>query len=144
MEITLQDAQPRHRAALETLLTTLKLPVEDLPAELTNFALAFDGGQVVGSAGVEPLGPYGLLRSVAVAEPYRNLGLAERLYTAAIDHARRSGIREVWLITNTADRYFERHGFERIDRDRAPAEIAQTAQFAGLCPSSAVIMRKTI
>lgn len=144
MEITIHEARPQHRSALEAHLAALRLPIEDLPPDISGFTLAFDEDQVVGSAGVEPVGPYGLLRSVGVAESHRNLGLAERIFTSALDHARSNGIREVWLITNTADRYFERHGFARIDRGDVPAEIAGTAQFAGLCPSSAVVMRRQI
>lgn len=142
MTIDIRLAEPQNRPALQALLTAAQLPIEDLPEDLSGFALAFVGEHLVGSAGIEPVGPYGLLRSVAVREAYRNRHLGQRLHEAALDYARRQQIREVWLITNTADRYFEKHGFQRVERRRAPAEIAATAQFAGLCPSSAVVMRK--
>ncbi|HOY03982.1 MAG TPA: arsenic resistance N-acetyltransferase ArsN2 [Saprospiraceae bacterium] len=144
MDITFHKAIPENRAALESLLLGLSLPVADLPADLTHFTLAFDGSLLVGSAGVEPVGNVGLLRSVAVAESYRNLGLAGRLFNSSIADARTKGISEIWLITNTADNYFERHGFERVERENAPGEIADTSQFKGLCPSSAVVMRKLL
>lgn len=144
MEITLRSARPENRPALRALLTASKLPAEDLPGDLGGFTLAFDGETLVGSAGIEPVGPFGLLRSVAVDESYRDQRLGQQLYAAALDYARRRQIREVWLITDTADRYFEKQGFQRIARDQAPAEIASTAQFAGLCPSSAVVMRKLV
>lgn len=144
MEIKYHKAIPENRAALESHLLSLSLPVEDLPADLANFTLAFDGSVLVGSAGVEPIGTVGLLRSVGVAESHRNLGLAGHLFKSSIDTARTKGIREIWLITNTADSYFERHGFERINRESVPAEIADTPQFKGLCPSSAVVMRKLL
>lgn len=144
MDITYHKAIPENRAALESLLRSLSLPVEDLPADLANFMLAFDGSVLVGSAGVEPVGTVGLLRSVGVAESHRNLGLAGRLFNSSVGNARIKGIREIWLITNTADNYFERHGFERVERENAPGAIADTSQFKGLCPSSAVVMRKLL
>jgi len=134
--ITLRPAQPENRAALETLLTSFKLPIEDLPEDLSGFMLAFDGTALVGSAGMEPLGPYGLLRSVAVDDTYRSFGIGQQLYSGAMEFARARRLREVWLITTTADRYFERLGFERIKGGRVPAEIAATAQFTGLCAAT--------
>lgn len=144
MSIQLCAAGPEDRPALEALLLGLKLPVEDLPGTLDGFTLAFNEGILVGSAGVERLGPYGLLRSVGVHEAYRNLGLGRQLFEASIDTARSMPVGELWLITNTADEYFERQGFERVERSLAPAEIAGTAQFSSLCPSSSVVMRKMI
>ena len=144
MDIKYHKAIPENRAALESLLLSLSLPVEDLPADLANFTLAFDGSLMVGSAGVEPVGTLGLLRSVGVAESHRNLGMAGHLFNSSIDNARTKGIREIWMISNTADNYFERHGFERINRESTPAEIADTPQFKGLCPSTAVVMRKLL
>lgn len=144
MSIQLNTARPEDRPALEAFLRSMKLPVDDLPGVLDGFTLAFDDGMLVGSAGVERLGPYGLLRSVAVHESYRSLGLGQQLYTAALERARSYPVQELWLITNTANRYFERQGFERIERSQAPEAIAGTAQFTSLCPSSSVVMRKLI
>ena len=144
MDITYYKALPENRPALESLLKSLSLPTEDLPADLSGFTLAFDGPVLVGSAGVEQVGKVGLLRSVAVAASHRSLGVAAQVFQSAIDNARKTGIDDIWLITNTADHYFERHGFERVLRENAPTDISGTAQFAGLCPSSAVVMHKKV
>ena len=93
---------------------------------------------------MQSVGALGLLRSVAVREAYRRQGLGEKAYAAALAYARQQQIPEVWLITTTADRYFEKLGFECIQRDRVPADIAATSQFSALCPSSAVVMRKVL
>lgn len=122
----------------------MKLPVSDLPADVAGFTLAFDDTELVGTAGMEILGRVGLLRSVAVAETHRNQQLGQRLFAAALDHARVQGIREVFLITDSAAEYFEKNGFQRVERSKVPEEIAGTAQFSGLCPSSAVVMRKSL
>ena len=144
MAITFEPARPTDRAALESLLTSFQLATEDLPDNLDGFTLALDNGLLIGSVGLEQVGPYGLLRSVAVQEAYRNLGVGQRLYTAALNLAQAAHLRELWLVTNTAADYFEKHGFERIDRAGVPVEITAIPQFTTLCPSSAIVMHKTV
>lgn len=140
-QIVLKKAGLELLPALHLFLTSVKLPVSDLPTDLSGFTLAFDEGELVGTAGMELLGNIGLLRSVAVAETYRSQQIGRQLLEAALDHARRHGVNEVYLITNTADHYFEKNGFQRLDRSEVPAAIASTEQFSGLCPSSAVVMK---
>jgi amino-acid N-acetyltransferase len=145
MNIKIMPAQAEHLPALSGLLSALHLPVSDLPEGLGGFFLAFDGqGQLVGSAGVERLGGIGLLRSVAVLPEQRKLGLGQQLQESALEAARGQGISAVFLITDSAAAYFEKHGFRRIARAEAPVALAQTAQFSGLCPSSAVVMRRDL
>ena len=119
----LKKAAPDLLPALQHFLTGMKLPVSDLPADLSGFTLAFDGDELIGTAGMELLGRIGLLRSVAVAETYRSRQLGRQLFSAAIDHAREHGVKEVFLITNTAADYFEKNGFQRMDRGEVPDEI---------------------
>lgn len=144
MGITFESADPRFRPALESLLRSHQLPIEDLPGDLEGFTLALDSGFLVGSVGMEQVGHYGLLRSFVVLGDYRKKGVGRRLYEQALNSARNAFIREVWLITTSADAYFERQGFERIDRENVPPEISATSQFTSLCPSSAIVMRKHI
>jgi len=81
---------------------------------------------------------------VAVAETHRSRQLGRELFAAALDYARANGVQEVFLMTDSAAGYFEKNGFQRIDRNEAPAEITGTAQFSGLCPASAVVMKRII
>jgi len=140
----LKKANPDTLPAIQRFLTDMQLPVSDLPTDLSGFTLAFDGDELVGTAGMELMGGVGLLRSIAVAETHRNRQLGKQLFAAALDHARANGVQEVFLITDSAAGYFEKNGFQRIERSEAPAEIAGTAQFAGLCPASAVVMKRVI
>ena len=144
MAITFEPAQPKYRAALESLLASSNLPTEDLPQDLAGFTLALDNDRLIGSSGLVVIGPYGLLRSVAVLETYRKLKIGERLYHSALEIARDYAIREVWLITTTADRYFEKHGFERVVRTDVPPEIRAIPQFTSLCADSAIVMRRLL
>jgi len=94
--------------------------------------------------GLERLGDVALLRSLAVAEPWRGSGLGKQLFQAALTDAHRLGVTSVYLITNTADRFFAKQGFQRIERTATPAMVQATAQFSGICPSSALVMRKSL
>lgn len=141
MPILLKSASPAQASDLINFLQKVNLPTSDLPTDLSGYTLALDGEQIVGSAGMELFGNRGLLRSVAVADTHRNQQLGQLLFAAALNHARSHQVQQVFLITNSADQYFEKKGFQQLDRSDVPEEITQTKQFASLCPSSAVVMK---
>jgi amino-acid N-acetyltransferase len=58
--------------------------------------------------------------------------------------ARDRGIATLYLLTTTADRYFEALGYAHSPRDQAPPGVRATAQFSGLCPSSSSFMVKRL
>jgi len=47
-------------------------------------------------------------------------------------------------LTLTADTFFQKAGYFKIDRQSAPESMQTTGEFAGLCPDTAVCMKKTI
>ena len=59
-----------------------------------------------------------------------------------LDEGRAAGIRDVYLLTTTAEHYFPRLGFACVDRECVPAAVRTSAEFTGACPASAVVMRK--
>lgn len=134
-------AQSTDFQKVSAFLAAAKLPTSDLPDGLPNFFVALEGGELVATAGVEIFGKIALLRSVAVAPAQRGSGLGAEIVRTAIAHALTQGATGIWLITDSAASYFEKHGFRAVERSAAPPAIAGTAQFAGLCPSSAVVMK---
>ncbi len=124
-----------------TFLAGAGLPANDLPEDLPHFFKAEIGNALAGTVGLEMYGRFALLRSLAVSERFRSQRIGEQLYGAALKYAVENGVRELFLITTTADRYFAKFGFAGIDRETAPPEIRQTAQFRDICPSSATVMR---
>ncbi len=122
---------------LDYLLKTLTLLLPD-------FLLAFADEKLVGSAGVEINGTTGLLRSVAVSEDFRNYKIANRLINDLTKQARLKGVKELYLITTTAEGYFEKQGYTRVERENVPAEITQSQQFSSICPSTSIVMKKGI
>jgi amino-acid N-acetyltransferase len=50
------------------------------------------------------------------------------------------GIGDVYLLTETAERFFPRFGFTRQERATAPEEVRHSVEFRLACPESAVMM----
>ncbi len=128
---------------VEALLTACDLPVADLQ---DNVRVHFFGtrrdGELVGVVGVERHGEVGLLRSLAVTAAFRNGGLGRALVAHAEAWASHSGLKTLCLLTMTAAGFFKRLGYRETLRTAAPHAIAATAQFSGLCPSTATFMEK--
>lgn len=144
VEYTLRLARPQDRPAIVSLLQAVHLPFEDLPQALDNFLVAEKAGGIVGSVGVELHGNCALLRSLAVDPQQQGTGMGKALYQAAVNLTLQKGIRGMYLITTTAAPFFEKQGFESVDRVEVPVSIQRTTQFSGICPSSATVMRRSI
>lgn len=127
-----------------TLLEQGQLLTADLPAGLPDFVIAREDGAPVGVAGLERFGSVALLRSVAVDPAHQGKGIAGTMIEQLLARVDAARLRELYLITTTADRYFERYGFAPVSRELVPPAIQQTRQFSGLCPSSAVVMKRTL
>ena len=142
---TLRQAQPDDWDAVQSLLLASELPVDDLgPQKLDGFLIAEDDNAMVGLIGLEVLGTVGLLRSLVVEKSARRSGLGGKLVGALESAAQTAGIAELWLLTIDAERFFQRHDFEIIDRAAAPGEIRNSDEFSTLCPGTAWLMRKSL
>jgi amino-acid N-acetyltransferase len=141
MEIQTAD---KHRATVVTLLKAEKLLTDDLPESLENFVVATDAEGVIGVAGLEVYGQYGLLRSVAVRADKRDRGIAKELIKEIEALATGKGLTELFLLTETASVYFGRKGYEQISRAEVPAEVQASSEFSYACPQSAIVMKKKL
>ncbi|MCF0072829.1 arsenic resistance N-acetyltransferase ArsN2 [Dyadobacter sp. CY261] len=144
MTLQIENARPEEKELVISLLKEADLLTEDLPNGLPDFLLAKEGGVLVGVAGLELLGSLGLLRSVAVSPSHQGQGIAGQMVEQLLVNADQQGLQAVYLITNTAVHYFDRYGFMPVDREQVPEAIQQTRQFSGLCPSSAVVMKRNL
>ena len=131
-------------ARLENLLRNNRLPSEDCAEQVHNFCGIFDEDELVAAGGLEPAANYALLRSVVVQERYRGRGLARAMAEFLINQAHSEGMKAVYLLTETAETYFEKLGFSKLDRAQVPLEITQTRQFTSLCPDTASCMVMTL
>jgi amino-acid N-acetyltransferase len=140
--VTLRRARHEDHEAVATLLRQLELPTDGMAEWLEHFWVAEHQGQVVGVAGMERYGDSGLLRSVAVAAEWRGSGIGRTLVDRVLEEGRADGVRDVYLLTTTAEHYFPRLGFACIDRESVPAAVRASAEFTGACPASATAMRR--
>ena len=104
------------------------------------FIVATADGQTEGCVGLDIHGAAALLRSLAVREQRRGVGVGDALLARARELAAAHGVETLFLLTTSVSQFFARHGFITVDRSIMPADLAGSAQFAGLCPTSATCM----
>ena len=126
------------------LLSSQKLPVEDIDKKLSHFFVKKEGSTIAGVIGLEIYGRYGLLRSLATDPAHINKGIASALVHELINYANQEGLEEVYLLTETAEKYFEKKGFVKISREEVVEPVKQSTEFKHVCPASAVVMKKEI
>jgi amino-acid N-acetyltransferase len=126
-----------------SLLEQNKLPVSDLDDTKILFALT-DGHKVIGTGGLEFFHDSALLRSLSVKKDYRGTGLGKSI-TRQLEHVcREKGIKHIYLLTETAEDFFNRQGYKVIDRASAPLSIRNSSQFTTVCATTGVLMHKSI
>ncbi len=126
------------------LLQSNNLPWEDLPSSLNDFYAVIDEGKIVGLIGMERYAHYGLLRSMVVHAGYRNRLIAENLVQLLEQSAAISGIRAMYLLTETAEKYFSKRNYKVIARSEVPQPLFQSSEFSHVCPVSATVMKKDL
>ena len=129
---------------IQPLLLDAKLPLDGAEACLPNFVLAVRGDTVVGCAALEGSTDAMLLRSVALAPAERGSGAGRLLVERTLHLARRTGARDIVLLTTTAEKFFSHLGFARITRADVPAALLDSPELCGACPDAAVIMSMTL
>ena len=143
-DVAFHPAEPADIPRLKALLASVGLPSGDVQHAEQDYILAFGGGELVGSVGLEKRGEVALLRSLAVVPASRRRGLGGQLYDRILAHALASGVREAYVLTTTAERFCAARGFERVERSSVPEALRTTAEFRSLCPTSAVCMRRSL
>lgn len=145
MNTRIELAQPKDLPELLALLNECELPEAGLrcgPGAL--ILVARDDDRIVGCAALEVYGDGALLRSVAVAADRRGAGLGDRLVEAALELACRLRVVEVYLLTDTAEGFFARHGFQPFDRSRVPRAVAGSPGFTACRCADATCMGRRL
>jgi amino-acid N-acetyltransferase len=140
----IERAVPADIPAVEALLSAAGLPLEGAAKALAIGVVARDGEAVVAAAAIERYGDAGLLRSVVVAPDRRGTGLGRGIVTAAESLARDEGVRDLYLLTETAVDWFPRLGYEPVDRAEAAAAVGDSVEFTTVCRDAGVPMRRRL
>jgi amino-acid N-acetyltransferase len=140
----IERATPADIPAVEGLLTAAGLPLEGAAEAFETGVVARDGRAVVAAAAVERYGEAGLLRSVVVSPACRGTGIGRQVVAAAERLARDTGVRELYLLTETAVEWFPRLGYVVVPRDVAAAVVGESVEFTTVCKDSGVPMRRLL
>src|SRR2546430_1175280 len=92
----------------------------------------------------EPMGARGARSPPPHATPPRRQGLGAAVTVAALDLARRRGVRTVYLLTETAGQFFPKFGFTQITRAQVEPVVLHSPEFTTACPKSALVMVKQL
>ena len=140
------EIQPRPTlAAAKSLLAAGQLPTSDLTEEhCRSFFFVGVPELPLGIVGLELFSDVALLRSLVVRSGHQHSGFGSALVDHAEAYARRNGVRALFLLTTTAQSFFEKHGYANTPREAAPDAIKATPEFAGICPASSAFMTKTL
>lgn len=123
------------------LLRRCELLEDGVSEAIDSFWLARSDRALIGCAGLETYGAFGLLRSVAVDALARGDGLGAKLVERVAATAHTRGLSHLFLLTTTAPQFFLRRGFSVVERSAVPAQVAESWEFRVGCPQTAVAMR---
>lgn len=132
-------------AQVKEFLLQANLPVEKIEEKFDNFILLFDlQSKLIGCAGLEIYNSFGLIRSVAIAKSFQNKKLGSLLVNNIEELARKKEILVIYLLTETAERFFTKHGYNIVSRNEVPEEIQNSFEYASSCKVSALVMKKNL
>ena len=142
MTTAIRVAAPGDFAGVVRLLEAAELPTAGLQPSLRDFLVAEESGRVVGVVGLEVYGDCALLRSAVVDAGRRGSGLGIDLVESLLRRATMRSVREIYLLTTTAEHFFPRFGFATIPRSAVAPAVQASEEFRGACPDSAIAMRR--
>jgi len=142
MNLIIQPAKKSDLKEITKLLLDNQLPTTDITENTVQLFVGLINNEIIGVIGLEKYKPFGLLRSLAVSDEYKNHKIGEKLIKYLFDFCFSDKIEELYLLTTTAEKYFSKFGFQKIEREKVPEVIKQTKEFKDICPVSAVVMHK--
>lgn len=143
-DLIIRKARQNDLSIIQNLLNSLNLPIDGIEEHLSNFLVSESHGKIVGTIGLELYGRTALLRSAAVTPECQGKGIGDRLFTLAVEYAKQLGVQELVLLTTTAEGYFGKKGFSKVQPEAVRGDVRKSDEFRGACPSTAVVMKKNI
>jgi amino-acid N-acetyltransferase len=120
------------------LLQMVDLPTDEVENHFENFMVLYDSSSdtIQGCAGLEVYSDGVLLRSVAIRPSHQGRGIGTKLVKAAIQKAKDLQAEELFLLTDTAETFFEKLGFSVVEREIVPPNVKTSIEFTKLCTES--------
>lgn len=143
VDYTIRRAESGDVPAIAVLLEENGLTPLGVAEAPENF-LVLEHSGIAAVIGMEIRGDSGLLRSLVVRLRDRKKCFGVRMTAVIIDLARAQGVRTIYLLTETAERFFERAGFVAARREDIPTPLMQSSALDKVCPEGSAIMKKMI
>ena len=127
------------------ILKENKLPFQDLDFErFAYFLVKNKQNETVGTAAYERYEDVALLRSIAVIDAFKNKGLGKIIVEKIEQFAENKGITHFYLLTTTANLFFQKQNYYLCDRKDVPEAVLKSTEFSSVCPSSAICLIKKL
>jgi len=144
LTIVIKELSRSSLSPAQNLLANAGLAYSDLIESRVNLFGIFKNKRFVAVGGFEIFPDCAFLRSVAVHPQWQKQGLGQQMVRHLENILKTKNIQHLYLLTFSAQHFFEKLGWEIIDRHKVPQSIRQTTQFSGLCPATAIAMYKKI
>ncbi len=123
------------------LLEASDLPPLPTGISLSSVLLGLEKDSVMGVVALEVVARRGLTMWVAVAGEHQGRGLGKTLLHSLIARAHELSLREVYIVTKTASKFFAQLGFSPVSCAAVPSEIRSLRAYPDHCAESAEVMR---
>lgn len=142
LDFFIREATDDDLLKIEKLLVSVGLPTAGVQANLSHFLVAVSkDNELLAVIGMECTGSYGLLRSLAVTTEVRKRGIAAELIAAALSKAKSGGIKEMYLLTETAEKYLQKFGFVKVSRSEILGLLIENSALNSACSCCSTCMR---
>ena len=139
--VLITKAESIHLQDVEKLLLMVNLPIEGVKKSFSNFFIVQKQNMIIGCAGIEIYEEVGLLRSIAIDESSQKQGIGQMMVNKIEEFAIKEGVKNLYLLTDTAEQFFLRLNYQKIPRNRTDSRIKQTIEFTTICTSATVMVK---
>jgi amino-acid N-acetyltransferase len=145
LQAAIRPSRPGDIGAILGLLEGAGLPTADVSqADRLRLWVLEEADSLLGVIALEGFGTHALLRSLIIDPGHRKRGFGRDLVARLERDARAEGVTQLTLLTETAERFFRRLGYEVVNRREVAAQVQASAEFRSLCPASALCMTKSV
>jgi amino-acid N-acetyltransferase len=140
LNLEVRAAEIEDLTSILKLLQNAALPCQEIEEFINTTIVLEMNGAVIGCVALELYGNYALLRSLAVDEMHRSNGYGKLLVGKILKLAKCHKVKRLYLLTETAAKFFPSFKFKEISRDKIPNIVKSSREFTTFCPASAVAM----
>ena len=135
-----KSASAKDIESIASLLKADKLCFNDINEDGVSLFVVEKNNVIVGYFGFEIFDLDALFRSLIVQPEHRGKGYGQEIWQLALESMVEAGVKDIYLLTNTAEDFFGKLDFEKYARNAVPEKIGGTAEFADFCSEDSICM----